>query len=74
MGVRPLPSLFCPLLKISLGNSYPKILDLEKLFFADAYMQKKKTKKLVSPPPWKQPMDEMVNPTIIHYIDIHLEM
>ena len=41
---------FCPLFKISLGNPYLKILDLAKLFVADAPM-KKKNQKMVSPPP-----------------------
>ena len=36
-------------LKISLGNPYLKILDLAKLFIADAPM-KKNSKKLVLPP------------------------
>ena len=35
----PPPLCFCPLLKISLGNSYLKILDLTKLFVADALMK-----------------------------------
>ena len=39
------PLLLCPLLKISLGNPYLKILDLTKLFVADAPMKKKKEKK-----------------------------
>ena len=32
--------VFCPLLKISLGNPNLKILDLSKLFVADATMEK----------------------------------
>ena len=32
--------VFCPLLKISLSNPYLKILDLSKLYIADAHMQK----------------------------------
>ena len=41
-GLYAPPSLiFCPLLKISLGNPYLKILDLTKLFIADASMKKK---------------------------------
>ena len=48
--VRPPPSLFfCPLLKISLGNPYLKIIDLTKLFIADASM-KKKIKNFCLPP------------------------
>ena len=40
--VAPLPCLvFCPLLKISLVNPYLKILDLAKLFVADAPIKKK---------------------------------
>ena len=31
---------FCPLLKIALGNSYLKILDISKLFVGDALMKK----------------------------------
>ena len=33
--------IFCPLLNINLGNPYLKILDLAKLFIADAPMKKK---------------------------------
>ena len=33
---------FCPLLKISLGNPYPKILDISKHFVVDAHMKRKK--------------------------------
>ena len=33
--------VFCPLLKISFGNPYLKILDLQKLFVVDAAMKKK---------------------------------
>ena len=43
--VRPPPRSFCPLLKISLGNPYLKILDLTKLYNADAPMKKKNSKK-----------------------------
>ena len=32
--------MFCPLLKISLGNPYLKILDFTKLFISDAPMKK----------------------------------
>ena len=46
--LRPPPILvFCPLLKISLGNPYLKILDLTKLFIVDTPMKKK---KIVLPP------------------------
>ena len=34
---------FCPLLKISVGNPYQKILDLSKLFVADTPMKEKIT-------------------------------
>ena len=36
----PPPLFFCPLLKISLGNPYLKILELTKLFIADAPIKK----------------------------------
>ena len=36
----PPPPVFCPFLKISLGDPCLKILDLTKLFAADATMQK----------------------------------
>ena len=39
----PPPLGFYPLLKISLGNPYLKILDLSKLFIADAPVKKKST-------------------------------
>ena len=40
-AVGPPPCLgFCPLLKISFRNPYLKILDLSKLFVADAPMKK----------------------------------
>ena len=45
MGMGPVahpPTLvFCPLLKISLRNPYLKILDLAKLFVANAPVKKK---------------------------------
>jgi len=45
-ALRP-PSLgFCPLLKISPGNPYLKIIDLAKLFVANAPMKEKKSKRL----------------------------
>ena len=47
IGIR----VFCPALKISLGDPYLKILDLAKLFVADAPMKKKNKKNLVSLPP-----------------------
>ena len=48
----PPPSLvFCPLLKLSVGIPYLKILNLAKLFVADAPMKQKKIRKFVSPPP-----------------------
>ena len=34
--------VFCPLLKISVGNTYLKILDLLKLFVADSHMNNEK--------------------------------
>ena len=40
----PLSLVFPPVLKISLGNPYLKILDLTKLFIADAPMKKKNQK------------------------------
>ena len=41
-AVRLPPSLvFCPLLKIPLGNPYLKMFNLTKLFIADAPMKKK---------------------------------
>ena len=43
----PPPFVFCPLLKISLGKSYLKILDLAKLFVVDAHMKKKKSTNIV---------------------------
>ena len=43
--VAPHALVVCPLLKISLVNSYLKILDLAKLFFAEAPI-KKNTKKI----------------------------
>ena len=47
--VPPPPPLFsCPVLKISLGNPSLKIIDLTKLFIADAPM-KKNSKNLVHP-------------------------
>jgi len=45
-GVRPLP---LPLLNISLGNQYLKILDLTKVFFCGCSWGKK-LKKIVLPP------------------------
>jgi len=36
----PLPCFFCPLLKIPLDNPYLKIVDIKKLFIADAPMKK----------------------------------
>ena len=49
-SVRPPPSLvFCPLLKISLGNPYLKILDLKNLLMRMP-LWKKKSKKIVLPP------------------------
>ena len=39
-AVRPPPLFFCPSLKIFLGNSYLKILDLSKLFVADTPIKK----------------------------------
>ena len=44
----PLPWFFCPLLKISLVNPYLKILEIAKLFVADA-SNKKIYKKLFYP-------------------------
>ena len=41
--------VFCPLLKISLGNPYLKTLDLTKLFYC-GWPYKKKSKNLVLPP------------------------
>ena len=38
---------FCPLLKMSLGNPYMKILDLSKLFVANAHTKKTKYRNLV---------------------------
>ena len=49
VGTSPPPLVSCPLLKIYLGNPYLKILDLAKLFVADAPM-KKKSRNLVLPP------------------------
>ena len=40
--------VFCPFLKISLGNPYLKILTISKLFVADAPKKRKKT--LILPP------------------------
>ena len=40
---------FCPLLKISFGNPFLKILDLKRLFIADGPMKNKST-NLVLPP------------------------
>ena len=42
-GASLLPVDFCPLLKISLGNPYLKILGLLKLFVANTPMKKKFT-------------------------------
>ena len=36
---------FCPLLKICLGKSYQKILDLSKVFAADAPKKEKNKKR-----------------------------
>ena len=51
VAVRPrLLCFFCPILKISSCNPYLKILDLTKLFVADAPVKKKKyLKKELSP-------------------------
>ena len=46
----PLPALvFCPLIKISLGNPYLKIIDISKHIVADAPLNKKKSTKFVLP-------------------------
>ena len=43
------PLVFWPLLKISLINPYLKILDLAKLFVADAPIKKQIKKSIVTP-------------------------
>ena len=75
---RPLPALVsCPLLKISLVNPYLKILDLAKLFVANAPIKQKYKKKQFYPDHFKiwvqkPPMDCGVK--IVCYFDFPVQL